>query len=172
MCPIIAAHRSRFDRITKKTILFCVLYAETALIRGGIKYSRATGVATAFGRWSLFHPLVDATGDVAPVAGRSIHGAQQAMTLNSSSTDVEVAAQYMDNLTYDSETTSDSAIAFIAACRAMMIRGIIEMGTGEQRMRFSTESLQKQIEDAEAFIATLSGATGSVVHHSLEFFRD
>jgi hypothetical protein len=88
-------------------------------------------------------------------------------TLDSTSTDAEVLAAYMDNCGYREDDSSSMASAFITACTAMMARGVSRFQHGDEGMQFSLEDLRALMSDAKDFVRQKGGVTsggGGVIH--------
>ena len=95
-------------------------------------------------------------------------------TLDSTSTDAEITAAYMDNCGYREDDSATMAAAFVTACTAMMVRGISRFQHGEEGMHFSLEDLRALIKDAQAFVREKGGVSAGgagALHANLQNFR-
>jgi hypothetical protein len=83
-------------------------------------------------------------------------------SLSSTSTDAEVYAAYDDNASYAEDVSAAKARAFTTAVRILLRRLPAEAGTREGNVRFSPETLRKELEEARDWlIANGSAASGS-----------
>ena len=96
-------------------------------------------------------------------------------SLDSTSTDAEVTAAYMDNCGHREDDSATKAAAFVTACTAMMVRGISRFQHGEEAMHFSLEDLRALTKEAQAFVrekAGVSGGGAGALHADLRNFRN
>ncbi len=74
-------------------------------------------------------------------------------TLDSTSTEDEIADSYMDNASYEEDGDVSKAKAFITACRFMSMRGVLVIDRDGKRMEFDQRVIESQMQRAERFIA-------------------
>lgn len=80
--------------------------------------------------------------------------------VDSTSTEAEIAAAYLDNCGYVEDDSLAMARRFVTACMAMKKRGLKRFQQGPTEMEFSMESLREDIREARQFI-TGKTAVGS-----------
>lgn len=90
-------------------------------------------------------------------------------TINSTSTDADIRAAYLDNCTYSEDGSVDKAKAFVSACRAMIVRGITVIDQAGERLEMSPPALQREITEANRFVGLNSA--GRTVFRDLRSFR-
>jgi hypothetical protein len=93
-------------------------------------------------------------------------------TITGTSTEAEIATAYLANCGYEEDDDATKAAAFVTVLRAMLKRGLTQIRHDNEEMRFSIEQLREEIKDARRFISQSAGAAASVVHPSLEYYRD
>ncbi len=74
-------------------------------------------------------------------------------TLDSTSTEDEIAAAYMDNASYREDGDVAKAKAYITACEFMSMRGVSVIDRDGKRMEFDQRVIESQMQRAERFIA-------------------
>lgn len=96
------------------------------------------------------------------------------MSITSSSTPAQIRAAYLDNVGYETAGSAAMAMAFIEACRALLIVLPAMTGTAGSTTQFSPQLIQGQLEEARLWLSQnpASGAGGGSKHFAFEDFRD
>lgn len=90
-------------------------------------------------------------------------------TLSSASTDAEVEDAYADNASYAEDGSVAKARAFITACRLLLLRRPSQAskgGPGGAALEFDPTLYERQITQAEQYIAVNNTAAGSGVRYT------
>lgn len=97
-------------------------------------------------------------------------------TITSSSTPADIEAAYLDNCTYEEDSSVAKAKAFISACKALILKRpsrISKQGGGDLTWDF--ETIKAELDAARTWLATsptaLAASGGGVIHSSLEDYR-
>ena len=88
------------------------------------------------------------------------------MAIDSSSTQAQIVAQYLDNLGYDHSGSVSAAKLFIEACRALLVMHPDKWEGEDTNFEFDKSLWTKELEKAQDWLnanSTASG-TGSVRH--------
>lgn len=91
-------------------------------------------------------------------------------TIDSNSTVEEIEAVYLDNLSYQTDSSATKAAAFIEACRALILRRPSRSSVGGSRGGFETDfdiaEIRRELAAAQRWLVangtTASGASNSV----------
>lgn len=74
-------------------------------------------------------------------------------TLNSSSTDAEVAASYDDNASYAEDNSVSKARAFITACRLLLRRRPSSLSQSGRSVAFDAGLIRKEMDEAKDWLS-------------------
>ncbi len=74
-------------------------------------------------------------------------------SITSASTDAQVEAAYDDNAGFREDQDVAKAKTFVTACRILLRRLANSMGKGGAVLSYNRELIQKQLEEATAYIA-------------------
>ena len=97
-------------------------------------------------------------------------------SLSSSSTDTEVWASYDDNASYEEDSSTTKAAAFITACRILLQRRPRKAGyRNGAEQEFDPSVYEREMAEARSWLAAqtsvTAGGPGSIAA-SFEYFRD
>lgn len=97
-------------------------------------------------------------------------------TLTSSSTPAEIEAAYIDNASYEEDSSVAKAKAFITACRIILIIRPSRTGRGNAlNLEYDLELVAAQQADAQRWLSAneeaLGTANSSIKHPSFEYLR-
>lgn len=96
-------------------------------------------------------------------------------TLTSSSTITEIEAAYIDNASFEEDSSASKCRAFITACRVLLLKRPSESRHGGSGMTWSMESIRSEMQRAAAWLAAQPDtATDSAAQSYADFseFRE
>jgi hypothetical protein len=95
-------------------------------------------------------------------------------TITSASTVEDQRAAYLDNLSYQTDSSVSKARAFVEACVALLMTLPKSIATGGTNADLNPELIQKQLEYAQRWLAlnNTSSNGGSVRHLDFRNLRD
>lgn len=100
------------------------------------------------------------------------------MAITSSSSYDDVKDAYLDNLSYETDGSTTKALAFVEACRALILfvpSRNVQGGRGGHETEFDIAEIRRQLETARAYVAansTAVGTAGSMIGVDFRNFRD
>lgn len=94
-------------------------------------------------------------------------------TLDSTSTDSQIVAAYMDNASYSEDASETKATGFVTACRLLLLRRPKRVNHGGEEIELDMSLIQSEMQTAQHWInnASASSTRGSVTSASFEDFR-
>lgn len=87
------------------------------------------------------------------------------MAIDSTSTQEDIVAQYLDNIGYDHAASATSAKLFIQACRAMLVMHPATWSQSSTSITFDPRLWQQQQQAAEQWLAVNQYTTSGAVRH-------
>jgi hypothetical protein len=96
------------------------------------------------------------------------------MAITSSSSYEDVRDEYLDNLSYDANDSLSEAKLFRAACRAILVfaQSSKHGAGGGEEVEFNLDIIQKQLEEANAWIASHPDNTSGAGNVAYVDFRE
>lgn len=91
------------------------------------------------------------------------------MTITSASTQADIVGEYLDNLSYDLNSSASQCKLFIAACRALLVMHPSNWEQSGSRIQFNAELWSQQLNEAQNWLSangTGSQSNGGVSHLS------
>ena len=92
------------------------------------------------------------------------------MSLTSASTDQEIHDAYFDNASYEADNSKAKALAFVTACRFILLKRPMRMKHENQEVEVDLSLIANEMKAARRWAATKQSSGMS--YGSFQYFRD